>query len=573
MEGEVSDYLTKQISIERNVVTFRSLSRHFNIHVNLAKNVLDAYYRASRDSPDPSSATYMLTGEVIPPASLNHRMDVDVDMGLEEPDDDSELVPLTKITLVGEQDLKNAKSQYSRILSVHVYSLSPSPLVDAGLICSSLGKAYEAEAKMSAESSALLGRIIGPHVVRGKPMPLAASTSKVPAAGIQKQTVMTQKSSKPIEVKEDTKKSKEEKPALKPRVSVTSGTLDWSKAKEKQADGGHKVQKVAPAQADTKAKKEMPAVRNVKSHLVPQNELSRSAPTEDTGTAKPETKRGVKRKSTSPDMSDSEGEQSARKPVLTDGKPTKTSIVPPRLVKGGPKQGARRRLLSESGDEERPLPASTSARGKVKAKKGVVLSDDEEDESEPVVRPPKGRVPAKSAARSRSPQTDKSLRAMMDIDDSEVIKASRTSPESQQEIEESEPKADDPEIVDDSETERVKAKPRKRKEKKIVPVGQNGLKKKRIMKTRMRTDEKGYMVTEDYSEYESVDEEVPEEDEKKPRGKKTSTAKTKQVIEPKPKLKPSTSTSGTSRGNLRNFFGNTAASKDGSATKTKKSQR
>lgn len=54
----------------------------------------------------------------------------------------------------------------------------------------------------------------------------------------------------------------------------------------------------------------------------------------------------------------------------------------------------------------------------MKAKKGVVLSDDEEDESEPVVRPPKGRVPAKSAARSRSPQTDKSLRAMMDIDDS-----------------------------------------------------------------------------------------------------------------------------------------------------------
>ncbi|EED78739.1 predicted protein [Postia placenta Mad-698-R] len=558
MEGEVSDYLTKQISIERNVVTFRSLSRHFNIHVNLAK-----------------------------------KMDVDVDMGLEEPDDDSELVPLTKITLVGEQDLKNQNHLSRREITVLSYTLGPRVQLvsvafgywlmshtrprhqDAGLICSSLGKAYEAEAKMSAESSALLGRIIGPHVVcpqRGKPMPLAASTSKVPAAGIQEQTVMTQKSSKPIEVEKDTKKSKEEKPALKPRASVTSGTLDWSKAKEKQADGGHKVQKVAPAQADTKAKKEMPAVRNVKSHLVPQNELSRSAPTEDTGTAKPETKRGVKRKSTSPDMSDSEGEQSARKPVLTDGKPTKTSIVPPRLVKGGPK-GARRRLLSESGDEERPLPASTSARGKVKAKKGVVLSDDEEDESEPVVRPPKGRVPAKSAARSRSPQTDKSLRAMMDIDDSEVIKASRTSPESQQEIEEPEPKADDPEIVDDSETERVKAKPRKRKEKKIVPVGQNGLKKKRIMKTRMRTDEKGYMVTEDYSEYESVDEEVPEEDEKKPRGKKTSTAKTKQVIEPKPKLKPSTSTSGTSRGNLRNFFGNTAASKDGSATKTKKSQR
>ncbi len=90
----------------------------------------------------------------------------------------------------------------------------------------------------------------------------------------------------------------------------------------------------------------------------------------------------------------------------------------------------------------------------------------------------------------------------------------------------------------------VKPKTRKKREKKVVPVGRNGIKKKRTLKSRMVTDEKGYMgmvmvfekcaqskvaetsvfvVTEDFSEYESVDEEEPEEP--KPRRKQKAAAK------------------------------------------------
>ena len=47
-------------------------------------------------------------------------------------------------------------------------------------------------------------------------------------------------------------------------------------------------------------------------------------------------------------------------------------------------------------------------------------------------------------------------------------------------------------MVDDSDVEPAKPK-RRRKEKKIVPVGKNGLKKRRVVKSRMKTDEKGYM--------------------------------------------------------------------------------
>jgi DNA polymerase delta subunit 3 len=39
----------------------------------------------------------------------------------------------------------------------------------------------------------------------------------------------------------------------------------------------------------------------------------------------------------------------------------------------------------------------------------------------------------------------------------------------------------------------AKPKARKRKEKKEVPLGSNGVRKKRVIKSRMTTDAKGYM--------------------------------------------------------------------------------
>lgn len=113
--------------------------------------------------------------------------------------------------------------------------------------------------------------------------------------------------------------------------------------------------------------------------------------------------------------------------------------------------------------------------------------------------------------------------------------------ESSDEEEQAEPgDAGDSMYVDDEPAEIKPKRQRKKAEKKIVPVGRNGLKKKRVVKSKMSTDEKGYMgtllwispvrghntesvssVTEDYSSYESVDEEEPEEPEK-PKRKLTS---------------------------------------------------
>lgn len=46
---------------------------------------------------------------------------------------------------------------------------------------------------------------------------------------------------------------------------------------------------------------------------------------------------------------------------------------------------------------------------------------------------------------------------------------------------------------EEEEDEDVKPQAKKRKSRKVVPVGRNGLKKRRVLKSRTTTDAKGYM--------------------------------------------------------------------------------
>lgn len=83
---------------------------------------------------------------------------------------------------------------------------------------------------------------------------------------------------------------------------------------------------------------------------------------------------------------------------------------------------------------------------------------------------------------------------------------------------------EDIDMADDSAT---RIRPKKRKAKAFIPVGKNGLKKRKVMKTKSRKDENGYICAyfpnidflikltfrsdkEDYTDWESVDDEEPE---------------------------------------------------------------
>lgn len=466
----VLDYLTEELVVEKNIVTYRSLSNALRIHVNEAKNELAFYYSEHAGSFDAARATYIISGE--PRVSyLDSVRDVE-EMAVddEETVEHSEDVFETKITLVGEAELENSKEQYARIDYIHIYSLSPSPIREPALLCEPAKALREAGTGKNndASSSVALGRITGPHVKKrtdvlptrssanAKPS-AAASTSKSKLPGLSRAASTTTDTklvvkSEPKDVKVGVK---EELPKPKP-----SGKLDFSKAKPAAPKAVPGVRKTEPAEPSS-----VPEV----------------ASKPERKTSKPKGKPPVERKSTMK-FSDSEDESSTKVATRPQELPSRRS---------GSKSTAR-------------------------VKKGVILSDEEE-----APKPARPKAAYKVKTERRSPDLDldagaeSELRAMMDIDDDLVTRVSRTVTSAASESATSPPVSDvdmeDRESVPAAEPEPAPAPSRKpqRKPKKQVPVGRNGLKKRRVVKSRMKTDDKGYFVTEDYSSYESVDEEAP----------------------------------------------------------------
>ncbi|KAI0375700.1 hypothetical protein BV20DRAFT_959727 [Pilatotrama ljubarskyi] len=558
----LDDHLAKQIFIEKNVVTYRSLSRHLGLHVNAAKTELAKFHAQSVDSATRSFATYLVSGELFPTkrtrqsgasTQLDDGMDVDSE-GANSQDEEEE-APTTTLTLVSEKDLEHLKSKYARIFSVHVYCLSQSPLTDAGLICDPSAVVYKADAKDWPTSSIALGRVVGPDVKIGKAPPPVASSSKAAEPISRKPT---------LKVKTDpSEKSEESLPAQTASTSISSaekekpssvkpkasGKLDWTKAKKTPQDS--EKGKVNEAKVTVTVKKEeSTSPVETAAKKTAKLELKDDSPKDDG-------KRGVKRKVAPPAASDTEEKPKSR-------------------------------------EKEKSTPAAASTPADIKLRKNRIVSDDEDEEGAPAPASakPKGKSKSRASviADVLESEAEESLRAMMDIDDALVEKASASRPAPRKPEPESEPTEDeDVEMAQEPEPELIqeqddnpKPRPLKKKEKKIVPVGRNGLKKKRVMKSRMTVDAKGYMVTEDYSSYESVDEEVAEEEPpKKGKGKKANASsvapsKTKKpastdadasdeepAAKPKPvartsstaKSKKTTSAKGNAQGSLKDFFG------------------
>ncbi|KAI0693597.1 DNA polymerase subunit Cdc27 [Cytidiella melzeri] len=569
MSTKVTDYLTKQVFIDKNVVTFRSLSRQFKIHVNVAKRELATFYENTRSTKERSYATYLISGDVSykpTDSSIGKQDSMEVDGDTqrvdqeeqeeEEEAEESEVVPQLRMTLAGEQDLEAARSSYLRIFSEHVYCLSPSPVLDVGLLCGPSDIVRAADAKLSPDESAILGRITGPHVKLGQGVKSIASTTK---ARIQATASIVQKSdNKPIAVKkEESIHQIDEKPVV-PKLKAT-GKLDFSRAKVKT--------KSEEAGAKVKAEKSDKTVEKVESKYTKPGGKADAPPSNYFFGPKLANRK------------EGEGSSTRNKVKSEQPQPTEPAV----------KRGLKRKstLHIDSDSEHAPPPSSrapsspplTSSEDKpdYKVKGNAIVSDDDESEPQPK---PKAKGRTKSVLdfdfEDVPSQSERSLRAMMDIDDDKVERVARVrttvreSPESGDE-----PPDEDVVMADDSDVPQDKPK-RKKKAKKIIPVGRNGLKKKRVVKSQTMMDSKGYMVTEDYSEYESVDEEEPEEQLKpkkstKAKGAATSEApskaqekveQTKIEKEPRKILKPgglkragSSGSKLAQKGSLMNFFG------------------
>ncbi|KAA1477171.1 hypothetical protein DENSPDRAFT_844349 [Dentipellis sp. KUC8613] len=501
-ETKILDYLTKKLVVEQTLVTFRSLSRDLEIHVNKAKNEL-AKYHADHQFTEVAYATYWISGETNTKA--DNGMDVDED-------EEGEEVAETTVMLVEESDLEEAKGNFINISAIYVYSLSPAPLRESALVCEPTIHLRKVEAEKGQQLAELVGRISGPHVKRrsglGKTKtlgPAVASTSKAKAPRLAKAaTVKDVKDEKKDATKGEVKPdSKEDKPKTK-----ATGKINFEKAKPKESKAEEKKPKAVPklAVAESSSK-----VNNAEDK-------------------KEEPKRGIKRKNTVR-VSDSESEDNASPPS------------PAPQIKFGP-----------------PKRKPTAQKAAAQPKRNVIVSDNED--SDVPVRP---KAKGKAKAVVADSESDSELKAMMDLDDDQVIKVSRSASEARQR----EPDEDvEMEDVEETEPEPViKPKAKKATKKKVVPVGSNGLKKKRVVKSRQTMDDKGYFVTEDYSSYESVDEEEPEPEPVKAKGKRKSTAadkkaengEAKAISKPpsdaaEPKPKPKKAAKSTGQMDLKSWF-------------------
>ncbi|SAM09340.1 hypothetical protein [Absidia glauca] len=93
---DYKDYLDTTVLQEKKPVTYRSLARSLNIHVNVAKQALYQYSLAQQSTV---STIYCLTGTSIDNTS--------------------------SIRLVNEDDLEETKKEYRQLSGVHVYSVLP----------------------------------------------------------------------------------------------------------------------------------------------------------------------------------------------------------------------------------------------------------------------------------------------------------------------------------------------------------------------------------------------------------------------------------------------------------------
>ncbi|KAF9482550.1 hypothetical protein BDN70DRAFT_929929 [Pholiota conissans] len=475
----ISDYLTKQLFIEGNIVTYRSLSRQFSIHVNEAKNELARYHHDAPYQSQKCLATFLLSG--IPRRQDGHNYDEDVDMdGIRNPiqeEEEGEEVPQTTITIVNERDLEAAKASYAEIMTIHMYSISPAPIHDAGLICTPTETVQNTDREKGPSFSVKLGRIVGKGIKMG------ASKKKIlPIAGPSKLKAPEPKSLAKTESKEATTIAAPDKGKEKPKVTGNGKLQFFSKSKEpakaakneetSAVDTRKKMffSKPAPVNAPAVAMEVDPVVKSEAVESV-------AVPTEKTGPS-----RGVKRKS-------SVGLQRKEK--------SSENVTPPAVDTNSTR--ARRRVL---------------------------LSDDESDTAAPKPARRKSRVSYNTESNENS-EAEREAMALMDIDDDQVERVSRvpSTRASSNELEaddgDGEGASSGTQDEDVSMEDEAPVKPKRmRKPKIVIPVGRNGLNKRKVTKTRRTMDANGYMHKEDYSDWESVEEgDEPEPEPVKAKGK------------------------------------------------------
>ncbi|KAH7106203.1 DNA polymerase subunit Cdc27 [Auriculariales sp. MPI-PUGE-AT-0066] len=255
-----------------------------------------------------------------------------------------------------------------------------------------------------------------------------------------------------------------------------------------------------------------------------------------TSTAQVAPTKVVKKESTSSDRKQASKQTDSGRAKTTNSSTT-TKASAPLVLKTESRSASRAsqreadEVIEDVAMEDAPT-ISTSRKGR------VVYSDDEDQDSEVVDK-------SRHSVTSSSALTTRRKRKVVHSDDEDDSMSMDSA---------------GADMYEDTEPE-IKPMRKKKAMKTGAPVGSNGRPKKRIVKERFTTDKDGFMVTQDYSEYETDDAATPP-----PESKPTlDEAKSKPAAKPvpkaeaqKPKPKPAKAAAAPAKAGqqkLGNFFG------------------
>ncbi|TGJ83640.1 hypothetical protein E0Z10_g5129 [Xylaria hypoxylon] len=181
---DYKQYLAQKILTEDQVVTYRFLSRALKVHVNTAKEMLYSFHKWQNDKrPGTLHATYIIYGSKSRPVKQDEDVEMTDSQASEAMDAPfSDLVSTYTLSLVSQEQLQGelepepepepeSLSQYSEVVSIHVYSLAPHPLKDLQILTDTARQVLE----LSTTDSKVCGTIANPNARkrerRGRPIP------------------------------------------------------------------------------------------------------------------------------------------------------------------------------------------------------------------------------------------------------------------------------------------------------------------------------------------------------------------------------------------------------------------
>ncbi|CAE6448605.1 unnamed protein product [Rhizoctonia solani] len=324
-----TDFLTKEVKVSNNIVTFRLLSRQLSIHVAEAKRELELYYEAAKRNKEPVFATYVLTGAAAP-----------------QPHDGSgEQIPRHLILLASEEEVEAAKGRFSDTPSQHVYSVSPVVLKDHGLLTSVADRVRQLDKQKGHTHAAQVGMLLSeqapwPQPGTGKPNRIDTGPKKGTATS-------------------HTNNSKKSESATKPKASDSNVPAPAAKDGARQS---------ALSFGSKKAASESKSNENL-----PDKPKEKKPPTNKPAVAEKRVKEEPTSRNTTPHI---ERSKEASKPPSAAS--SKDSTVEPSKLAAAPSRnaGARSKRVLDSDEEE---PAQNHSRPAIKRKKSRIADEDDED--------------------------------------------------------------------------------------------------------------------------------------------------------------------------------------------------